>query len=83
MQDVLTQRSLSTVRYKVSTRYKVLVPHSWQRPSGRNAVLHHMLNYCYVCCSKITFAVYKRSCMHFNYIHDSIDVYNYNFMQLI
>ena len=26
-------------------------------------ILHHMLNYCYVCCSKMTFAVYSERSM--------------------
>ena len=42
---------------KVSVNH--LVPRSCQRPSGQN-VLHQMLNYCYVCCSKMNFAVHYR-----------------------
>ena len=38
---------LPTAEYKDLVH---LVLCSWERPSGRN-VLHHILNYCYMCCS--------------------------------
>ena len=56
MHDVLTQRSLSTAEYKV------FVLCSWQKPSGQS-VLHHILNYWYVCCSKNDFAVHLECSM--------------------
>ena len=48
MQDVSTQRSLSTARYKT----------------------HHMLNYCYVYCSNMTFTVYSEHSMSFYKINN-------------
>ena len=46
MQDVSTRRSLSTAEYKVNPCTLQLTKAYWSK------VLHHILNYCYVCCSR-------------------------------